>query len=531
MAEILRYSRRVPESGVNLSWVEIPPLDVVENISLVETGRFIAENIDLVWREKLNAGVLGISSQTPNVTGFLYYTTYNTPIDNLALSGQAISAGVSAYQIPRERTSTVTPSGFVIDNFTAEIRVLHPRPSEAAVWRLRVQDGVIVRRYILRSSDNSWLKKMYSVGDELMLFYSVSEAARIPYKNDDTTYLDSRVVDVSGVLATVLDEHTIQLPDTDLYEIRSLRINGEQQILSTSGILTATTSNTVGQEPPRGPFTAWDPQEGTLTLARSVDDDDEIYVNYRYREYLYLYEGYLDDSNVYHDLDLNPSKGHYYDRGNPSSDLLNIPIYLYLIPTAAYKIQDSAGNLEQQRKIYTADRWMNNPLRWEKTAASISNDPLASDVCRRRYTYGSSHFGTARFVDDVPVDTLNLSASGTGLANLPCALILAKLYVTSNAQIENVQVLDTRSRGGGLPESVDPHGIDLPGETRREVETYWDTGGWDGQPVPLGGVLLVELPGALLTGTSGFPQFTQDEIERIVRQHVAAGIRVVIRYL
>lgn len=532
MSENLRFTRRVPTDGVNLSWIELPPLNVFENISLIESAKFIAENINLVWNEKLDQGIIGNFVTTDTVTGYVFTTTYNAPITIFSTSGSSAYSGVSNYRINRLGTTSVTPSGFVIENFTSEIRVLHPSPNQTQVWRLRIQDGVVVRHYVVRSSDNSWLRNVFNIGDEVVCFYSIPYALRIPYINTNNEYEDARVVAVSGVLATTIDEKTVQLPDLDLYQITSLIINGQEQITNASGMIRVATPSLAAIDPPVGPFTAWNPVEGTLTLSRSVDDRDIIQVSYKYREYLYVYDGYLDDAGVYHDLDLNPSKGHTYDRGRSTSELLNIPIYLYLVPTAAYKYKDSGGNLIQDRSIYTADRWTQSFLRWEKTYAAVSNDtPISSDPCRKRYTYGSSYFGSAKFTNSIPVETLNQTASGTGLANQPSAIILAKLYVTSNAQVENVKVLDTRSRGGGLPLSVDPDDVKLPGATRREANTYLDVSGWDGQPVPLGGVLLVELPGGLLTGTGGYPQFSQDEIEKIVKSHVAAGIRVIVRYI
>jgi len=530
--DILRFSRIVPTAGVNLAWIALPELDVLSNISLVDTAQSITNNINLAWTQKLDPLVVGNLVNTATITGSIYLTSYNPPISSLPTSGSSIAAGASTYAVPRLRSTSVTPSGFVIDNFTSQIKVLHPAPNQTDVWRLRIQDGVIVRHYIVQSSDNSWLSKVFSVGDELVCYYSIPSALRIPYKNDDVNYEDARVVDVSGVIAVATDDRTIQLPDRDLYEVSSLTINGQQQIPNSSGIIRVATPVLPAQSPPLGVITAWDAVGGTLTLNRTVDDRDIILVNYKYREYLYTYEGFLDDSNVYHDLDLNPSKGHTYDGGRPTTELLNIPIYLYLVPTAAYRYKDSGGNFVQDRSIFTADRWTQSFVRWEKTYAPVSSpNQISVDSCRTRSTYGSAYFGSAKFVNSLSVETLNVTASGTGLANQPSAVILAKLYVTSNSQIENVQILDTRSRGGGIPITVDTNDVKLPGGTRREINTYWDLAGWDGQPVPLGGVLLVEIPGGVVTGTGGYPQFSQDEIEAIVRQHVAAGIKTIIRYI
>lgn len=519
----LRFSRRVPDAGVNLAWIEIPEITPDQNISLVEAGKFIAENINLVWSEALDRQILGTDVALTTVTGTIYLTTYNAIP---SVSG-TLSSGTATYATYQRPTTGISPSGFVIENFTREIRVVHPQVNDTGVWRMRLEDGVIVRRHVLRRSDNTWLKNLFATGDELMLFYSLPDAGQIPYVTSDNTLRDARVIEVSGIVVEPVDERTLQLPDTDLTQINQVTINGSNLILSATGIIN------LDVPPPVGVFTAWDPIQGRLTLNRSINPADEVIVSYRYREYQVVYEGYVGDDNVFHDLDLNPSPGHFYDGGRSTAELLNIPVYLYLLPSAAYKVTDSGGNFTQERRIYTADRWTRSLLRWERTAAPVSNsDPAVTNPCLKRSTVGSIYFGSARFVDDGTVEGLDVvSAAGLSLANFPSALVLAKLYVTSNAQIDNVKVIDTRTRGGGLLESTNVDDFNLPGDTRREIGTYWDVAGWDGQPVPLSAVIIVEIPSGVLTGANGYTQFSQDEIEAIVNQHVAAGIKAVIRYI
>ena len=522
--EVLRFSRRVPEVGSNLAWIQFPSLDPTENISLVDTAKFIAENINLSWQEAQDRSILGTFINTEGTTGYVLITTYNATPSGGSASG-AIATGSATYVVPRLGTTEIIPSGYVVNNYTSEIQVFHPKDNEAGVWRLQIQDGVIVRHHVLKNSDNSWLRNLYNTGDELVLFYSIPEAFRIPYL-EETSFIDSRVLDVSGRVATVIDEHSIQLPDEDLYQVRSLLINGQQLITSESHMISEMSTF------PAGPFSAWDPLTGRLSLVGSVDEDDEIIVSYRYREFLYSFDGYLDDNGIYHDLDLNPSPGHTYDNGRPSSELLSIPVYIYLVPTAAYRYRSADGLLEQERRIYTANRWTNAFLRWERTEQPVGTvDVIESDPCKKRSTFGHAYFGNAKFVDSVPVDTLStFSSGGSGLANMPSAIVLAKIYVTSNSQVENVSLIDTRRRGGGVGPKIDPFDITLPGETRRQFQTYWDVSGWDGQPVPLAGVLLVEIPGDVLLGVNGYQQFSQDEIEKIVKSHVAAGVKVIVRY-
>jgi hypothetical protein len=514
---------------VNLAWLQLPTLTPLENLSLVEAGRYIAENLNLTWGEALGSTVTG--------SGGVYATNYNRVPTSVV---GALSTGPAEYTCTRLPTTTLSPSGFLLQNCTAEIAVLHPETNETEAWYPRIQDGLIQRRYVLVEEDQSWLRQVFSVGDELVLLFTVPETLRTPtLAVSGTLYRDERVVEQRGIQCEVLDQHTLQCPDRDLVELRSLTVNG-QEILPASGQLQILQADaTTWVQPPVGPCTAWDPQRGLLTLQRSLAPEDRVEATYRYREYLHVYQGYQDDAGTWHDLDLNPGPGHTYDGGRPTSELLHKTIFLYLLPTAAYRLREADGTVAQRRDYYSGLRWVEDFLRWEavdseQVLSDNSQPPSGTtyDPCLARFTYGSAHFGSARFVSGSrqggvpPVPTSGYLA----LAAYPCAAILAKFFVTPTAHVAEIPRLDTRVRGGGVPTSVDPHAPYLPGETRRQLETYWDLGGWDGQPVPLAGVLLVELPGDLLTGANGLPQYTHSEIQRLVESHVAAGIRVLLRY-
>src|SRR6266550_5581456 len=119
MANVLRFTRSVPLSAANLAYLDIPPLDVIQNTSIIETGKFVAENINLTWTTKLDPLVLGEYISTDTTTGYVYLTTYNAPIDSFTTSGSSIYAGESYYQIPRITSTSISPSGFTIENFTS----------------------------------------------------------------------------------------------------------------------------------------------------------------------------------------------------------------------------------------------------------------------------------------------------------------------------------------------------------------------------------------------------------------------------
>ena len=526
----LRYAPRVSVNGVNLAWIQLPVLNPLENLSLVDAARYIAENLNLTWTESLGTSVTG--------SGGLYAVNYNRVPDSVS---EAISDGPDQYTTTRLRTSAVSPSGYTVENFTSEIAVLPPDFNEADSWFLKVQDGLISRKYVLRADDQSWLTQIFTVGDELTLLYTLPEVARIPsLAVSGTTYRDQRIVEKRDALVSVTDQHIIQFPDIDLVEVQSLQVNGQEIVTSTSGMLSIVSSDAALQQvPARGPFTAWDPERGTVTLQRSLDAESIVTATYRYREHDFTFQGFLDEEGEWRDLDLNPAPGHTYDRGRPTSELLHKTTFIYLLPTAAFRTTQANGTTEQRRNIYSGLRWLEDFLRWEMVDSNIllsdNSQPTSGTTanrCQGRYTFGHSYFGDAYFISDIRQENLPPPVDGQkNLSSFPCAAILAKIYVTAASHLSSVGVIDTRVAGGGIPEAINPRDPRLPGETRRKIESYWDVEGWDGAPVPLAGVLLVEVPGDLLTGSNGLPQFSAEEIQRIVESNVAAGIRVVLRFL
>lgn len=61
--------------------------------------------------------------------------------------------------------------------------------------------------------------------------------------------------------------------------------------------------------------------------------------------------------------------------------------------------------------------------------------------------------------------------------------------------------------------------------------SVWDIDSWDGSPVMMNGVVIVNIPKAVLTGENGYSQLSTGQVENIVRKHVAAGVLPIIRYV
>jgi hypothetical protein len=129
-------------------------------------------------------------------------------------------------------------------------------------------------------------------------------------------------------------------------------------------------------------------------------------------------------------------------------------------------------------------------------------------------------------------------------------LLLGIYHVVQSEDPGDVEVIDTRTPGGGLRSDISPNDV---GE--EEVRFYGDIGGhYDGEPFPDAGTLIIEIPNSIpgtgevdsrvtvfdsagVTGEidpSGWLDptgvLTRDEIHESVRRHVDAGAYVVEDY-
>lgn len=159
------------------------------------------------------------------------------------------------------------------------------------------------------------------------------------------------------------------------------------------------------------------------------------------------------------------------------SELLNKSIYLYMLP---YQIKDAGGSVLSSNTSYNI-----------------------------RHTFS-----------DVELESI--------LQVNPGALKLATVMVReTQGNISDIVLLDTRSRGGGLRESVTLSKMEEVNKATNmplPSEHYWDISNWNNPPYFTNGTIVVELPKSILD------KFTKDEVTKIVNKHVAYGSFVIIDY-
>ena len=111
-----------------------------------------------------------------------------------------------------------------------------------------------------------------------------------------------------------------------------------------------------------------------------------------------------------------------------------------------------------------------------------------------------------------------------GLAENNAYFKIGEVHVVQTLSLSDISMLDTRVLGGGIREKE----IEAALKLQNEVSWYWDIGNWDGTAYPGMGAILVHLPRYILKEMGG--DFEREQVEDIVKRHVASGSYVIIRY-
>ncbi len=228
----------------------------------------------------------------------------------------------------------------------------------------------------------------------------------------------------------------------------------------------------------------YDVQNGLIYLEDDISFKDEVYANYYYEEHFVEYRGFYDDSiGQFVHLDLNPAQGHYFTLPTlyqfpvetryeevPTAQLMNKEVYVYIVP-----YQTSFGDINQ----YTI-RHCYSKAEWEQISATMPG----------------------------------------------IALLLGVIQLRESAQVSDSIVLDTRMRGGGLKETISNTMI----KNRDQGATsFWDMGLWDGMAYYSNGVVIIQIPSMVLQSQGG--QFSEQDIDRIIKKYIAYGVYYIIEYV
>jgi hypothetical protein len=116
----------------------------------------------------------------------------------------------------------------------------------------------------------------------------------------------------------------------------------------------------------------------------------------------------------------------------------------------------------------------------------------------------------------------------TGIPGSGVDFKLGELSLGPVCRIEDIQLIDARTRGGGLNKNGITNLSDVI-KVQPEAQFFWDTGYFDGQAVPANGALVVRVPKTVLTTNGGV--FTVDEVRQKVYKHTALGCYVILEFV
>lgn len=222
----------------------------------------------------------------------------------------------------------------------------------------------------------------------------------------------------------------------------------------------------------------YDPNRGLIELNEYITFNDNIYATYYYEDEYLEYKGYRDGSRFIY-LDLNPTPGHTCTTSSmengeltlkeiPTYEMLDKTVYIYMLPSKV--IKDSSVVYENDVTI--------------------------------RHTF-----------DKEDLKTLQLTH--------PELIVLGNIKISNDYTRYDVQILDTRKRGGGLKETI----------TESEIKNldqlslnFWDLSALEGRKYFSNGIIIVKVPNKVKE------TLTESEIEEIIYKHLSLGVYPIIKY-
>jgi hypothetical protein len=251
-----------------------------------------------------------------------------------------------------------------------------------------------------------------------------------------------------------------------------------------------------------------DTAKGIIYLHDRIREQDDVYIRYAYSEDWYTYRGFEKDNHFFH-LDLNPTQGHQYtvaSNGFHSWIPTNNDKEDYIIPKEE---NDSMELLVKQLHIYLRPFC----IRSVDTSNPVKNGTVIEGTARSKVLFHTDEewwFNPKDYKYD------------------PTMLRLGKVMLQANSNMnENMTILDTRTRGGGLDEALSK---EIIRQVNKESMYHWDIGYFDGEAYQENGVIVVRVPRSILKSDLNPNGFHETEVQEAVAKHKAYGVVPIIEY-
>ncbi|ECP9029759.1 hypothetical protein FU976_08060 [Campylobacter jejuni] len=257
-----------------------------------------------------------------------------------------------------------------------------------------------------------------------------------------------------------------------------------------------------------------DAAKGIVYLHDRIREQDDIYVKYAYKEDWYTYRGFEKEDadgipkDFFH-LDLNPTTGHRHTvayNGFHQWIPIDIDKETYSIPEEE---NSSTELLVKQIHVYLRPFC----IRYVDPANPLKDGYVIEGTVRRRTLFHTDEewwFNPKDYKYDMTL------------------LRLGKVMLQANSNmIDNMTILDTRTRGGGLDESLTK---EIIRQVNEESMYHWDIGFFDGEAYQENGVIVVRVPRSILKSETNPNGFHETEVQEAIAKHKTYGVLPIIEY-
>jgi len=359
----------------------------------------------------------------------------------------------------------------------------------------------------------------------------------------DTSYyggiqpLYKEAIDRAGYIA---GKNTIVLPD------KVINRNAPVDIILIDGLATYKVSNEI-----TGDLSILSIDNGVVSFYNFVGGQEillspgtQVRASYLYREEFIIFTGYEGNDGKFYHLDLNPSLGHWASLRNKSilyrmadgsytvdgfrisdgytihADDEEFPYWMGLIlPDSA----DLENGIFEIPDISEGTPLIFDGMIMQAPTYQMLKNPITIYLrsVRVRASYGTA---TSTWYDVDPQED-KIQFRNSDVNSQSDDVDIAKVFLVPNTRIGQNIIFDTRQRGGGIKEEVNPIG---------DEEWFWDIGNFEGRAYSGNQVLIFDIPKHVqhfpyLLNEKG--EFKEELIRKKIDKYVAMGTFYLINYV
>ena len=342
-----------------------------------------------------------------------------------------------------------------------KLGTLPPNLGQNSVWPIPVQTGSFTRPIQIPPVNSGILTHYLATyqGRTLTAYYSIPEAQDQGW----SPIYGYPNMDIDKESPLIVDQSTIRVRQPSILMQRQPTIYNTfaDPVRPIFTVYTRASVNSSFVALPWSEIKDYRVADGTIYLNHRLSSNDPnlVAVDYTSTKDSYLFREY--NGSI---INLNPFSSGSFNNDNP---FVENPVYVYIVPNY---VLDQDGN-------------------------TISNSYQSRTL---RYAFDSGIFNQL----DPSYD--------------PTAIQLGVIYISTNFDLNDLVVLDTRKLGGGGSDTISDASLIA---SNHDAVNYWDVSYGTGMSYQNGSYVIVRLPAALKGS------FTDQEINDIIRKNLSAGVQ------